>query len=319
MRYSAIQYRAAFFCLLAIHAVVSDSNAGEVQDQIEVLNDRAANTLKHEKEILDWREKRLESVKGPKSYLSLVGLFELTDGTHTFGFAPDDDFRLTDAAPRDEGTLGTFHRDGGQVEFIVAPGVTVNANKRIAKSVVMENDTAETPTVIEYASLEWFVIDRSGRLFVRVRDRRAPALDAFAGFEYFPVDPDLWLDAIYETFEKPSSFFVKTILGDDEKMYSTGKLRITLHGNEYVLQAQDEGDKLFVIFGDTTNGEETYGSGRFVYVDKPAPGEKTVLDFNKAYNPPCAYNDYTTCPLPPKSNIFPFPIRAGELAYEGER
>ena len=266
-------------------------------------------------EIMQWREERLSVLKGPRGYLNLVGLFRLAEGVSTFGDSESDDLRLTETKMQNLGTIGQFEREGARVTFRAENEAAVTHNSEAIASIEMEHGNDKEATVLESASLSWFVIERGGDLYVRARDYEAPVLDTFPDFEYFPIDPDMRFTAIFEPFESPGSYSITNVLGQTEEVKSTGTLRVMIDGETYVLDAADEGEDLFVVFGDQTNGTETYASGRFVYAKKPVSGNVTILDFNKSYTPPCAFSSYTTCPLPTKNNILPIALRVGEKGY----
>jgi uncharacterized protein (DUF1684 family) len=153
---------------------------------------------------------------------------------------------------------------------------------------------------------------------VRLRDLGHPSLKSFKGIDRFPVDAAWKLEAILKTDSIRKTIPIRNVLGQTTEQYSPGKLQFTIEGKLYSLDALEEEDQLFIIFGDQTNGESTYPSGRFVYVAKPGPDGKTVIDFNKSYNPPCAFTPHATCPLPPRQNQLPLSIVAGEKNFHLE-
>jgi len=161
------------------------------------------------------------------------------------------------------------------------------------------------------------VIKRGDRIGVRVRDPKSPVRTGFKGLEYFAADPAYKVTAEFVPYEKPRKMPVPTVIGTVEEMDAPGRVRFVIAGKELWLDPVVEDPKepsLFFIFKDETSGRETYPAGRFLYADMPKDG-KVVLDFNKAYNPPCAFTPYATCPLPPKRNALPVRIEAGEKKY----
>ena len=154
---------------------------------------------------------------------------------------------------------------------------------------------------------------------MRIKDSESPVRTGFQGLEYYPLRGDWVVKASFEPAPEGTKIPVPNILGTTEDADSPGDVVFSRDGHEVRLQAIDEGDgRLFLVFGDQTNGKGTYGGGRFVYADPPKPGERTVtVDFNQAYNPPCVFTPYATCPLPPKGNKLPFPIEAGEKLWAG--
>jgi uncharacterized protein (DUF1684 family) len=179
------------------------------------------------------------------------------------------------------------------------------------------SDAKDSPTVLASGSLRFFVIERAGNVGVRVRDVESPRKKNFLGLEYFPIDPQWAFDARFEPYEPKRHIKIVNILGMEEEMESPGAVVFTKGGQEWRLDAvlgEPDAKELFVMFADGTSGRETYGAGRFMYISFPTGG-RAVVDFNKAYNPPCAFTPYATCPLPPKQNYLPIAIRAGAMTY----
>ena len=163
---------------------------------------------------------------------------------------------------------------------------------------------------------DFFLIKREDRFGIRLRDAESEARRNFKGRHWFPIDESSKVTARLEAWPEPKEIMIPNVLGGQFKMKSPGLLKFTVKGKEYSLQPVTEDDKsLFIIFGDGTNRDETYKAGRFLYADMPVNGE-TVLDFNKAYNPPCAFTPYATCPLPPPQNKLEVEIKAGEKRYD---
>ncbi|HYM36154.1 MAG TPA: DUF1684 domain-containing protein, partial [Steroidobacteraceae bacterium] len=198
------------------------------------------------------------------------------------------------------------------------PGNAVtNAGKPI-RTIAMQSDANEKPTILKSGTLEFFVIDRVGKLGVRVRDSEHPARRAFKGIERFPVSVDWVMDAKFEPYVPVHHIDIVNILGMTESMVAPGALVFEKDGKTYrldaILEAPDD-KELFIMFADATSARETYGAGRFIYIPLPSNG-RAALDFNRAYNPPCAFNDFATCPLPPKQNRLPLRVTAGEKKYD---
>ena len=149
---------------------------------------------------------------------------------------------------------------------------------------------------------------------LRLRDLASPLLTSFNGTERFALDSNLKLIAHLEPTQQ-NKLLIANVLGQISPLASPGKLVFNINGTTYTLDALEEGDELFILFGDATSGKETYPAGRFLYTNKPDANGNTILDFNKAFNPPCAFTKFATCPLPPKQNILPISIKAGEKNY----
>ena len=184
-------------------------------------------------------------------------------------------------------------------------------------SVQMKADVSGEPTILELNSLSWFIIKRGEEYGVRLRDSENENITRFKGIEMFPIDTTWRVSAKLEPYDPPKIIEVPTILGTISKETSPGALVFRLRGNIYRLDpiAEPGDESLFVIFADQTNGSETYDAGRFLYVNKPNENDSTIIDFNKAYNPPCAFTSFATCPLPPTQNVLPIRITAGEKKY----
>jgi hypothetical protein len=268
-------------------------------------------------EIEAWRAKRLASLKREDGWLTLVGLFWLQEGSNRIGTDPKADRIVLPegSAPK---ALGSLDLSGGVVTLKPRPdaGLAVGG-KPVAAMALRTDADAEGPTVVERGRIRFYVIKRGMRLGVRVKDSQSPVRLSFHGIDSYPIDPKWRVEARLDAYRPPKTVAVPNILGsiDDEK--SPGAVVFAVDGKEYRLDAvTEEGtDDLFLIFGDTTNGIETYGGGRFLYAKPPGPDGRTVVDFNKAYNPPCVFTPYATCPLPPRGNRLPIRIEAGEKRY----
>jgi uncharacterized protein (DUF1684 family) len=285
----------------------------------------AAAGQAHRAEVEAWHQKRIERLTAEDGWLSLVGLAWLGPGENPTGSKPDSIVVLPDTAPPE---VGAFVVDGDAVAFEARgrSGVAVVGEDGLEPvppggRVPLLADTAEGgPTVLAVGSLRFFVIDRDGRLGVRVRDPEGPARRGFVGIETFPVDPAWRIEARLDPYDPPHTLAVPTILGTVSDSPSPGAVVFEVDGKSYRLDAVAEpGDAdLFLVFGDRTNGDTTYGAGRFLYAEAPAPDDpehRVVVDFNRAYNPPCAFTPFATCPLPPPGNRLPFAVEAGEKNY----
>jgi uncharacterized protein (DUF1684 family) len=167
--------------------------------------------------------------------------------------------------------------------------------------------------IITTGTHRWRIIERTGLIGIRIWNTENAAIDAFTGFPRYPTDTTFVRIARFRPNPVGTTLPIVNILGKLEEIPSPGVLEFDLDGKRYSLQALDGGAQLFVIFGDESNRTDTYQAGRFLYIDYPAEGsDRTVIDFNKAYNPPCAFSEFTTCQLPPKQNVLSTAIAAGE-------
>ena len=254
----------------------------------------------YEASIEQWRQKREAALTADGGWLTVAGLFWLKDGDNTAGSDPAGDIVL----PRGPARAGVFHFHGGQTTFRPATGAT-------PASQALKPDSDDAVSIDD---LSMFVIHRGERYAIRLKDKQSKFRREFTGLHWYPPKPGYRVVASFVRYATPKLITIPNILGETEKSPSEGYAAFTLNGREYHLEPVVEDDQLFFIFRDLTSGKETYGSGRFLYADVPKDG-KVILDFNKAYNPPCAFTPYATCPLPPPQNRLSVRIEAGELNY----
>ena len=249
--------------------------------------------------IMKWQQKRDRSLRSENGWLTLAGLFWLKPGDNTIGSADTNDFVLPKgSAPA---RVGTLHLEGGKVTMHSPDGAT----RRLSYD-------DEKPDVVRAGSISFYVIKRGDRLGVRVKDSASPTLKSFQGMKYFPVNPALHFQATFISDSKKVP--ILNVLGQTDMEESPGVVEFTYEGEQYRLRPIYEGKTLFFLFRDLTNKTETYQAGRMLNTPLPENG-KVDLDFNRSYNPPCTFTPYATCPLPPKENALPFPVRAGEMRY----
>lgn len=267
-------------------------------------------------EVQKWRADREERLKADGGWLTVAGLFWLQEGPNRFGTDPAGEIVLPEgSAPA---KAGVFELQGEQVTVALQPGVNGRiGGKPVAGAAPMRPDTSGSPEVLEMGSLSLNVIKRGERYGIRLKDKNSAVRKGFTGLKWFDVKEDYRVQARWVSYPQPKPVKVPNVLGQTESMPSPGHAEFTLNGKpvriDGVLESPDA-EQLFFILRDQTSGKETYGAGRFLYADLPKGG-KVVLDLNKAYNPPCAFTPYATCPLPPPQNWMPVRVEAGELAY----
>jgi uncharacterized protein (DUF1684 family) len=275
----------------------------------------AAGAQDESARIADWRAHRLASLTSETGWLSPIALYWLKDGENSFGRAPDRAFAVDDAALAAD--AGVFVLSKGRVRYVAhAPSMTYLGKP--VTNLELVSDADAKPTVLIAGSLHFMLIERVGHLGIRVRDSVSPNRVLFKGLEYFPVREDWHVHARFERYNPEHRIPIVNILGMTEDMTSPGAIVFERAGRTWRLDAIEEapGDQeLFVMFSDATSGHETYGAGRFLYVGLPE-GDRIDVDFNEAFNPPCAFTDFATCPLPPQQNRLALSIDAGELKYE---
>ena len=254
---------------------------------------------------------RMNALTDKNGWLNLAGLYWLKQGDNTFGSAAAN--TLVFKHKNMPAVLGKFKVAGTKVSFEFDKAVTKFPND-YSEEMVLFDATSKTDTSIVFNQFMWSIIIREDKIGVRFRDLKNPALAAFKGNKRFPIDEQWNLPAKLLPPD-PSGLFITNVLGQTTAQDYAGKISFEYQGKNYVLDAISEGPgDLFVVFGDATNGVNTYHTGRFVYVPRPDKNGNTFIDFNKAFNPPCAYTPYATCPIPPQQNILPFKVTAGELS-----
>ena len=275
----------------------------------------AADLQAEHASIQKWRTERVQELTSDTGWLTLVGLFWLGPGENTFGRASSNTIALDH--PNLADSAGTFVLEGDKVTFTAKPGSGITHGGEPVTTLDMVSDAKESPTVVSSGSLRFFIIERAGKFAVRVRDVASARRREFRGLQYFPISTDWVLDARFKPYEPHRTIRIVNILGMEEDMDSPGAVIFTRNGQEVRLDAVLDGagaTDLFIMFADGTSGHDTYGAGRFLHVPFATNG-KTTVDFNEAYNPPCAFNHFATCPLPPFQNRMTLKVTAGEKNY----
>lgn len=271
-------------------------------------------------EVEQWYAGRIARLTAADGWLSLIGLHWLQAGEQTIGSAADNAIVLA-AGPAHFGMLSIhnkqigFNPDPALVSTITITGAEdrgVAANPRY----ILQSDVELQASLVASGTVSFMVIDRAGRLGLRVRDSESAARRDFPGIERYSFDPSWRIVADWVPNATPRPFEIQTVIGTIDIMDSPGYARFVRDGHEYQVHPVIEAGEtdLFIIFADRTSGRETYGPGRFFYAPWPKDG-KIVLDFNKAYNPPCAFSEFSTCPLPPPENRMDALVRAGEKKF----
>jgi uncharacterized protein len=268
----------------------------------------------YKSEIEKWRRNREAQLTADEGWLTVAGLFWLKEGKNTVGSDPSNDIVLpAGGAPA---RLGVFDFHSGVTTFVPEPGA-LDTDGKPARPEVLKPDTSGAPDILRVGALSMFVIHRGDRDGIRLRDENSQMRRHFTGLKYYPAKEEYRVTARFVPYDPPKMIAVPNILGQTENQPSPGYLEFTLRGKRLRLDPLVEDKHLFVIFKDFTSGGETYPPGRFLNAAMPANGKaaNVILDFNKAYNPPCAFTPFATCPLPPKQNQLSVRIEAGELRY----
>ena len=273
----------------------------------------SAQTTSYREEIARHRRERIAELTAPNGWLAVQGLFWLHEGTNTAGSDPNSEIRLPPRAPK---RLGTFILKDRAVTFTAAEGAQVTSGGSPVTTFVFDPRGGERSAVTT-AGLTLFVIRRTDRVGLRLLDPDSVARKTFRGLRYFPLDPGYRVKARFTAHASMKTVPVPNVLGQLVPMESPGYVEFTLKGRSYRLEPVYETarhEDLFFIFKDTTSRTDTYEAGRYLHAPLPVDGF-VDLDFNRAYNPPCAFTDYATCPIPVKENHLAVAIRAGELRH----
>ena len=268
------------------------------------------------KSIKDFHSQRIERLKKPDGWLSLVGLYWLKDGENSFGSSKSNEIIFPEELASSE--LGVFTLIDSVVTVKIKDDVKVYCNDTLVTTVIMHNDLTNNPTILKHGSLSWYVIKRGDRFGIRLKDSEATLLKEFSDIEMFKIDSTWHIPANFIEYKTPKEVLTPTAIGTLEKSIVFGKLEFTIINQLFSLEPSVSNAGYFIVFGDKSNGEETYGAGRFLFIEKPDSSEHLYIDFNKAYNPPCVFSKYATCPLPRKENNINIKILAGEKNFHSE-
>ena len=264
------------------------------------------------KEVQAWRTQH--EVAYRREYVPLGGLFPLHDGWNTVGSAANSDIKLPARMPA---SVGRFQLDDKLIRYEPVKGVTaiVRGFKVGATALIRTDGDKDGVDEISFGDFVLWVHMSGGRPTIRLRDPKGEAARSFRGFRWFAVDESYRVTARFIKDAEPREIRAPNQLGDEEVMITEGVAEFTVNGQTVRLRpATTRPKRLWFIFRDGTSGQETYETARFLYADLLDDGT-TVLDFNQAYNPPCAFNPYTTCPIPIPENRLQVRILAGERAY----
>lgn len=264
-----------------------------------------------QKELIEWQKMLDTNLRKENSWLALAGLFWLEKGLNTFGSDEENDIVF----PADAGIpaqIGVFIVDGDGVKLEITADTLVDVDGVPSKAALLRPDVSGAPTQLKLGALTFILIQREDGFGIRLWDNNRPERETFVGRQWYPVEDKFRVAAHYQRYAEEKIVNFKRRNGADFEAQVEGAITFNLDGKEYSLLAFEEAEgELFIMFQDATNATETYGSGRYLVVGAPEDG-KALIDFNRAFNPPCAFTNYATCPLPPAQNNLPIPITAGE-------
>ncbi len=269
-----------------------------------------AKTFQIDKAYIESLEKeRKERDERRVKYLELCGLFKLDTAGTIFGI--DKNNKVSTSIDDINQNIGKFQWDGKAFSFEAFNAIKITDSNGVevqTKPLIL--NTIGDSEKLFFNAISWRVITRSGALYLRVWDKNNPSIDAFKGFENYAPNSDFIFEADFEYFSTSKSESVASKLGVNDVAKFIGSVQFNYNGKLYSL---DVGEQGWIMVGDATSGNTTYGGGRYMYIDLPKTNGKVTLDFNYLYNPPCRYSDYTTCLFPPRQNILPIAIESGEL------
>jgi uncharacterized protein len=266
--------------------------------------------------IQKWRATREEKLRADNGWLTLAGRYPLKEGSNTFGTGKNNDVifpaALAGIGPERLGTLVVDLQEK-KVTLKLSDGVSmVSGGKSFTGERVLGSRTDKRDWV-GLSRLSMHIIERDGKYVLRLADNGSLLRKNFAGCVWYPPDEAYKVEARFVPYPGGKTLSIVNIIDEISKQPCPGYAEFELHGKVHRLDAIKEGEGLFFVFRDATAGDTTYGASRFLDIDKqPGANESFTLDFNKAYNPPCSFSEYTTCPLPPKQNVLETRIEAGE-------
>jgi uncharacterized protein (DUF1684 family) len=263
------------------------------------------------KSVEDWRARAEKGLRKDNGWLTLAGRYVMKPGVNTFGTGQGNDIVFPEGLGPER--MGTITVEPGRVAVKLEPGLTMQKDGISMTDKVMGTDPENRDWVALGPRAAFHVIEREGRYILRLADNQSEVRKQFGGRVWYPVDEHYRVKAKFVPYDPAKKIAIVNVIDEVSDEPSPGYVEFRIKGKTYRLDAFDEDKGLFIILRDDTAGKTTYNSGRFLFVEKkPAPGEEFWLDLNRAYNPPCAFSQYTTCPLPPKQNILKVRIDAGE-------
>jgi uncharacterized protein (DUF1684 family) len=268
--------------------------------------------LSHEEEVRDWRERRHERLSSETGWLTLVGLEWLKGGENRIGRNPSSTVNIKGGPDN----WGTLYVEGDELRFVPSPGEGITVDGEEVSEVQLLADTQGEPTVVRSGNLSFYVIYRESYA-LRIKNAQAPALKNFVEVPNYDFQEDWKFEARFIPSPEGETIEIGNVLGQLSPSPVYGYAEFERDGKSYRLLGlgDENSESVWFLFADRTSGRETYGAGRFLYSDGMPENGKLVVDFNKAYNPPCAFSDYATCPLPPQQNRLNLAVTAGEKDY----
>lgn len=274
----------------------------------------AAAMTEHQQDVAAWRSARVQRLTAEDGWLSLVGLHWVPAGKpQTIGNGAANDVDIGRGPKR----LGSLEWTESKPSFKVEAGVSVTVDGTAATDIELLHKDVAKPVVLAFGSASLQLIERGDKYALRIKDSEAPTRTGFKGISYFDIDPSWRIDARFESYPEPRTIEIATVVGTIEEYPNPGRIVFERDGKTHSIEAlvEDGEEQYFLIIADRSSGKETYGMARYLYAGPPVNGH-IVVDFNKAYNPPCAFTAYATCPMPPDGNRLDLYVSAGEKKYD---
>jgi uncharacterized protein (DUF1684 family) len=275
-------------------------------------HDEGLDIESHRSVIEEWRQRRHQRLASDNGWLTLVGLEWLQEGDNRIGKGEGNDIRLTGGPDY----WGTVVLEQGALRFIRAPGDDVAVDGALPDELPMLSDADGEPTLVQSGNLSFYPIFRESYA-LRVKDSQAAARIQFEGIDNYDIQSDWRVNGRFIQGEEGQTIEMGNVLGQLSPSPVAGMFEFEREGKTYrlITLIEEDSDSLWIVFADRTNGHGSYGAGRMVYSDGMPENGRLVVDFNKAYNPPCAFTDYSTCPIPPQQNRLNLAVMAGEKDY----
>ncbi|MBV9769156.1 MAG: DUF1684 domain-containing protein [Bryobacterales bacterium] len=274
----------------------------------------AGNDGPYRQEVEQWRVKHQNQLAADDGWLTVVGLDWLKESANRVGADPSSEVPLPPGSAPQHIAIISFH--AGKAVLQPVPGVPLKLNGKPATEAVLREDQ----DVLAINRLKFYLIRRGDRAGIRLKDNDSAARKNFKGLSWYPVDPSWRIPAKFTAYTAPHTLSFHNTIGQEETEQSPGYVTFQRDGREFRLEPMLDEGKLFFVFRDQTSGKTTYGASRFLYAEPLKEGARqgiVWLDFNEAENPPCAFTDYATCPLPPPQNRLALAVTAGEKKYAG--
>ena len=265
----------------------------------------------YQQTILEWRKTRDENIRKENNWLALAGLYWLKLGKNQFGSDPKSEIQLPERIPAN---VGAFEFSGKSVNLRANPGMKVSVDDQVTEFAVLQPDISENPSFIKLEGIQMVVIQRGNKMGVRMWDNLSEKRASFPARTWYAIDEAFRISAVYTAYDRPKMAFFPDLTGEKSEFPVEGYVTFEFDGKSHKLDINKEDDDTFFLrFGDPTNKDETYPTGRYLVADIQPDGT-LILDFNKAYNPPCAFTDFATCVFAPEQNHLDFRVTAGETS-----